>query len=265
MELIDWNSVWDEQMIITDRSRLNDGAFWDRMAKEPSSGGFPEEMTDFQLSCIGIEGHESVLEIGPGKGRLTIELAKRAGSVTAVDPSAAMTEELSRSLEDAGISNVRLIVSSLEEMDSAQVGRHDVVVASYSLFMMDMRRRLEQMTRSAANRICIFVPADLRVPDELQRTLWGTDADIQIPDHVVLFNLLWQMGLKADVAVQSFNVRKEYADLRSAVDEHMRFHNAPERSRPALERYLSSMLREEDGALVLLSERSTAMLRWRVR
>jgi len=262
MPLIDWNSIWDNQMLITDRSRLNDGLFWDSVAKEGRRGCFPEDFTEFQMECLGLEGGESVLEIGPGKGRLTRELAKRAASLTVVDPSKSMLDELTTGLKTDGFHDVRAVMSKWEEADITEMGGHDVVVASYSLFMMDMRRMLGKMTGAADDRVCIFVPADNRIPVELQRILHGSESDIQMPDHVVLFNLLWQMGLPADVLTRDFEFVKEYEDLQSAVDEQMRFHNVPEDSRGDVEGYISPLLDRVEGGLVLRQQRRTAMLSW---
>ena len=263
MGIIDWNSVWDLQMLVTDRARLNDGAFWDRVAKDEKSGRFTEELTDFQLECLDIKETESVLEIGPGRGRLTKELAKRSSSLTVLDPSEIMLEELAKSLEDDGLNGIRMINSKLEDIPQDELGSYDVVVASYSLFMMDMETQLRKMTDASKDRVCIFVPANLRIPEKVQHIIKDTRSDIQIPDHVVLFNLLWDMGIKADVLVRSYVVKRGFDDFDSALDEQMRFHNVPEEKRTRMEEYVSSILSEEDGSFVWEQERSTALLRWR--
>ena len=260
--MIDWNSVWDLQMLVTDRARLNDGVFWDRMAKDDSSGRFTEELTEFQLQCLSLQGNESVLEIGPGKGRLTREIAKRSASLTVIDPSKSMLEELAKSFEDEGLNDVEMINSKLEDTSLEELGRHDVVVASYSLFMMDMETQLTKLSDAAIDRVCIFVPANIRVPKEVQAMLKGTDADIQLPDHAILFNLLSDMGIKADVLIRSYKVSRNYADLETALDEQMRFYNATDDKRERMAEYVSSLLKTDGSGMVLEQERSTAMLRW---
>lgn len=263
MGIIDWNSFWDLQMLVTDRARLNDGFFWDKIAKDEKSGCFTDELTAFQLDCLKLKADDKVLEIGPGKGRLTKELVKRAKSVTVLDPSELMLKELSKTLINEGSGEVQQINSKLEDVDPMSLGQYDLVVASYSLFMMDMKSQLEKMNNASSDRVCIFVPANLRIPQEIQSLLRGTEQSIQLPDHVVLFNLLWDMGIHAEVLIDTHKATKRFKDMESAVQEQMRFHNAPEEKRGMMVDYVSSLLKEDGDELVIEQQRSTAMLRWK--
>lgn len=262
MGLIDWNSLWDLQMLVTDRARLNDGFFWDKIAKDEKSGCFTEELTAFQMDCLSIKPDDKVLEIGPGKGRLTKELVKNAKSVTVLDPSELMLEELSKTLLDEGLKEVQQINSKLEDVDQMSLGQYDLVVASYSLFMMDMKSQLEKMNNASSGGVCIFVPANLRIPKEVQSLLRGTEQSIQLPDHVVLFNLLWDMGIHAEVLIYTHKASRRFKDMESALQDQMRFHNVPEEKREIMADYVSSLLKKEGDELVIEQQRSTAMLRW---
>lgn len=263
MVKIDWNSIWDTQMLLTDRARLNDGGFWDKISNEERASPFTEELLKFQLECLALKGDETILEIGPGKGRLTKELARRAAHVTALDPSQGMIDSLTLTLSEEGIDNVDIIKGSLEDIEKTSVGEHDVVVASYSLFMMDMSKCLKMMTKLSRDRVVVFVPANIRIPVALQNILHGTDAVIQVPDHVMLFNILWDMGYPTDVLVKSYTAKREYEDLEAAVDEHMRFHNVPDCKRENMTQYVRSLVKYDGVRPIIEQERSTAMLRWR--
>lgn len=100
--------------------------YWDRRAREdpfhyvdnrqpfrsPDTEAFwrgGEEAVDGLLGDLGVslEGHEDVLDIGCGVGRLTRALAGRAGSVTALDVS---EEMLARARAyNPGLANVRWV------------------------------------------------------------------------------------------------------------------------------------------------------------
>ena len=56
-----------------------------------------------------LTGNDTVLEIGTGIGTLTLELAKRAGKVIAIEQDEKIAKILSERLENEGIDNVELI------------------------------------------------------------------------------------------------------------------------------------------------------------
>src|SRR5512143_125072 len=59
----------------------------------------------------------SVLEIGAGTGRYTVELARRGYAVTAVDVSAALLQKCKGRLADAGLDKqVRLVVTHARDL-----------------------------------------------------------------------------------------------------------------------------------------------------
>jgi len=72
----------------------------------------------------GISGDTVVLEIGPGLGALTIPLARRAGSVTAVELDRRLIPLLTRELEEEGISNVTVINKNIMKTDFKEIARN---------------------------------------------------------------------------------------------------------------------------------------------
>lgn len=61
------------------------------------------------INFANLSKDDTVLEIGTGIGTLTIELAKRAGKVIAIEQDQKIAEILSQRLEDKNINNVELI------------------------------------------------------------------------------------------------------------------------------------------------------------
>ncbi len=61
------------------------------------------------IKAADINSDDTVLEVGPGTGVLTRELAKHAGKVIAVEKDERMAEELENSLRKEGINNVAVI------------------------------------------------------------------------------------------------------------------------------------------------------------
>jgi SAM-dependent methyltransferase len=69
-----------------------------------------------------------VLEVGAGTGRLTLDLAKRAEQVTAVEPAAPLRSILRSRLRDAGAGNVRVVRGFFDALPSAGA-THDLVIS----------------------------------------------------------------------------------------------------------------------------------------
>ena len=69
------------------------------------------------INFANLNKSDTVLEIGTGIGTLTIELAKRAGKVIAIEQDANIAEILSQRLEDEKIDNVELINDDALKVD----------------------------------------------------------------------------------------------------------------------------------------------------
>jgi 16S rRNA (adenine1518-N6/adenine1519-N6)-dimethyltransferase len=68
------------------------------------------------IEAADLKKDETVLEIGPGMGAITVELAKRAGQVIAVEKDREMAAKLKASLADANIENVQIITGDILEL-----------------------------------------------------------------------------------------------------------------------------------------------------
>jgi len=81
----------------------------------------------------------SVLEIGCGTGRLSIPMARRAKSVTAIDSAEKMLAHCRRNAQEAGVTNLE--VRSLDWKDAVlgqNLEPHDIVIASRSPGLADL-------------------------------------------------------------------------------------------------------------------------------
>ena len=266
MGLVDWNTLWNNEILVTRRARLNRGDFWDGVAtRDEGRASFPEELTQFQLGRIAVKPEETVLEIGPGLGRLTIPLARAAAAVTAVDPSAEMLERLRSRAAAENLTMLRTVHCGWEEVGVVtDLKPHTVLVASYSLFMFDMRSQVQRMLRLATDRVLLFVPGEPRLPEAVQRVMHGAEVSSRIADHVLLFNILHEMGVDADVEILTVDGEKRFDSREEALAQQMQYYDVPIEKNAEMTRYLEPQIREENGGCVLPRTRKTAMLRWRV-
>jgi protein-L-isoaspartate(D-aspartate) O-methyltransferase len=89
------------------------------------------------LQALGLDGSESVLEIGTGSGFLTACLAGLSRQVTSIDIHADFVDSAERKLADAGIDNVELL-----QMDATQElpdGKFDAIAVTGSIQSFDPR------------------------------------------------------------------------------------------------------------------------------
>jgi cyclopropane fatty-acyl-phospholipid synthase-like methyltransferase len=85
--------------------------YYDRILKVPPMRQIrrSEESTLEALFALSFRPGDSVLEVGPGTGRYTVEFARRVAGVTAVEHSPHMVAQLCQRLEREGVRNCAII------------------------------------------------------------------------------------------------------------------------------------------------------------
>jgi len=81
--------------------------------------------------AAGLAPDDTVIEVGPGTGALTRELAARAGRVIAIEKDAALAEALRQEL--AALANVRIVTGDALELDPASVLREHGATGPYKV------------------------------------------------------------------------------------------------------------------------------------
>lgn len=82
------------------------------------------------ISAASLSGADAVLEIGPGTGLLTFELARHAKKVVAVEKDKDLAQMLREKLAEEGVTNVELITDDVLEFLS---GSWELEAGSYSV------------------------------------------------------------------------------------------------------------------------------------
>ena len=76
------------------------------------------------ISLSGFSPEDTVLEIGPGKGALTLPLAERVKHVVAVEKDGQLVDWLTERLERAGLNNVTLLHEDILKLDWKLLRKH---------------------------------------------------------------------------------------------------------------------------------------------
>ncbi len=249
MPEIDWNNVWESSHEHKLRKTFDSTAFWNKRAPEFTIAVKGSDYIVQFLEIMNPQPDWSVLDVGSAAGTLAVPLAKIVRQVTAFDPSSRMRELLHERCEKEGITNIRILDCSWEQdWETAGIEQHDVVMASRSLIVSDLRAALLKAHRFARKKVYLSTlvgegPHDSRILNAVGRE--------HIPgvDYIIVLNLLRQMGIYANVTFTYTNDREIYIDLDAAV-EGMRWmvHDMTPEEEKKLRYYLQQILVPfEDG------------------
>jgi SAM-dependent methyltransferase len=154
-----------------------------------------------------------VLDIGAGPGTLAIPLAPLVKEITAVEPGAGMVEILKKRAEQQGIRNITCVQKTWEDIELSRdlAGPYDIVIASLSLTMHDIREALAKMDAASSGSVHLFWFVDMPFWERMYADLWEPlhgNPYYSGPKADCLFEVLYQMGIYPDVTMLPLS--KEY-------------------------------------------------------
>jgi SAM-dependent methyltransferase len=96
----------------------------------------------------------SILEVGAGTGRYTVELAKRGYTLTAVDLSAALIEECRKNVADAGLERpVQFVVADARDLSEVAGTGFDAVLLMGPLYHLIVEADRKVALQAAFDRL----------------------------------------------------------------------------------------------------------------
>lgn len=214
---IDWNRMWNEALKKTEKNGSKER--WDKIALKfdewMKTDDYPQNFAD----KIHTEPNYTVLDLGCGNGSITLKVAEKVKHVTAVDMSSEMLKLVKKNAEAHDISNISYVQSSVEDLDPGVIGQHDVVIASRSLGgVYDLKEELKKINDLARNYVymTIWGANGRRFEKELCKVM-GIPYH-QHPDYIYVCNMLYQLGIYANVEILDCESRPVYCDLEDAMD-----------------------------------------------
>jgi SAM-dependent methyltransferase len=273
--IINWNEF--RKAIVSDghrrRGHENPGEMWDKRAEEfnRSTRG-RSERTDRQVASLKLDPDYTVLDVGAGTGRLSVPIAKIVNQVTAVDQSRGMLGYLEENMAGEGLSNYKAIQKRWEDVEiGVDIEPHDVVIASHSLGMFDLQEALAKMDAAAKRRVYIFTAAGKWFFDDMEEELWERVYD-RPPrrgrgggfrsDYMLLYNILHDMGIYANVEIRDTEHVQRYGSLDEAVERWKARREIAEENVPLLREYLAKNLEREDGDGLTFRRRTKSAMIW---
>lgn len=257
---IDWNKAWTEATEL-----------WNQSAGKPCQGFWADKKSaevfakkDIQqhknrlektLSSLELTPDMRVLDVGAGPGNLAIPMAKKTAWITTVEPSPGMNAVLDDQIAENRITNITTIRATWEEVDVTRLTPHyDLVVASLSLGMSDLKGAIEKMNQVCTGQVALFWHAGIPEWEDMPRALWP---DIFAkpyhggPKSDIIFQLLYRMGIYPEVKVFSNDFCEIFDSMDSAVSFYaQRFQILSPEHRPIVEAYLKEHCKKDNRGLV---------------
>ena len=213
-----------------------------------------------------LDKDDTVLDVGCGEGSITVPLAKKVKKVIGIDSSPKMLEYLKKRAEDNGIENIKTILKPIEEITFDEIGNVDVVVCSRSLNgIIPIKEVLAQLNQIANKYvfITIFGPENKKIEKDFDREIGIKTEDF--PEYNYFFNILFNMGIYANITRFDLNNYREYDSIEDAMDNgKFRLDLYSDEEKEMLKTYLERILTKdnETGKLYNVKDKADWIMIW---
>jgi ubiquinone/menaquinone biosynthesis C-methylase UbiE len=238
---------------------------WDKIASKFNQWMKKDDYPLELVSKIQLGEDDTVFDIGCGNGTITIPLAKKAKSVTALDSSMNMLEILQKKAAVEKLSNIKIVNKRIEDVEAAEIGPHDVVIASRSLNgIPDIKRELEKLDEIAKKHVYItFWGFGSREFENEVSKLLGREP-YKHPDYTIILNILEEMGIQANAEPLKSDTRNFYSNMEEALDRiEWKVGEMNEDEKLLVKKHLSRVLiKDPDGGFSYPQKSSKWILIW---
>jgi len=257
---VDWVGFWSEKL-----ANKNDKD-WDKAAPGFYRRTKKEDYNDALFSKLILDKSDTVLDVGCGEGSITIPLAKKVKKVVGIDSSSKMLEYLEKRADENQVGNIETILKPIEDIEYDEIGDFDVVVCSRSLNGIIPIDKVLKELNDIANKyvfITIFGPENKKIEKDFDKELGIKTEDF--PDYNYFFNILFNMGIYANVERFDLNNYREYESIEDAMDNgkfRLDLYSAEDKEK--LKDYLSRILTKdpETGKLYNIKDKADWIMVW---
>ena len=239
---VKWEEFWAERL----ENKVNKD--WDKAAPGFYKRTRKDDYQDALFDKLILDENDCVLDVGCGEGSVTIPIAKRVKKVIGLDSSPKMLEYLEKRASDNNIDNIETILKPIEEIKYDEIGDVDVVVCSRSLNgIIPIREVLMELDKIASKYvfITIFGPENKKIEKDFDKELGVKTEDF--PDYNYFFNILFNMGIYANIERFDLNNYREYDSIEDAMDNgKFRLDLYSDDEKALLKEYLERILTKDE-------------------
>ena len=235
---VDWLGFWAEKL----STKVDKD--WDKAAPGFFKRTRKDDYQDALFEKLILDENDTVLDVGCGEGSVTIPIAKRVKKVIGIDSSPKMLEYLEKRAEENNINNIETVLKPIEEIKYDEIGDVDVVVCSRSLNgIIPIDEVLLELDRIANKYvfITIFGPENKKIEKDFDKEIGIKTEDF--PDYNYFFNILFNLGIYANVERFDLNNYREYDSIDEAIDNgKFRLDLYNDKEKELLRKYLEKIL-----------------------
>ncbi|AXK47902.1 SAM-dependent methyltransferase [Aliarcobacter trophiarum LMG 25534] len=170
---------------------------WDKKAKYFKESVVNSPYTKEFISKVDIKDCKTLLDIGSGPATISLALTNKLEKVYALDYSKEMLSYANENAKEQNIKNLVTIHKSWYD-SWEDVPNADIVVASRSMEVKDIKKALQKLNDKANKRVYITTKVggsfiDKEILEQIKRDI------IPRPDYIYLVNCLHSMGIFAKV------------------------------------------------------------------
>ncbi len=270
-EMPDFGGIWRAMQKNTDGTdsarNLDDDAernFWRgfmRGQRMLGADDYSRRVMDEVSSILGERRYGSILEIGPGWGNYTFDLAQRCDSLTCVDISPDVLKYIRTEGKEHGLS-IRTVNRKWEDYD----GKQSDVVFGFNCFyrMKDIESCLSKI--NAKGRILRIIGMTSGPEQEYYRDFerkLGLKIDYNRLDYILLVNVLYQLGIDCNIRIVPLERTYEFSSLDQAMASETKRIMDREFDRDEVKRILRKYLRPTGyGTYAYVHRFNAALVYW---
>ena len=258
---LDWECIWQKSL----KKGFKKEKDWDKIATEYGKWLENDDYPDVLLNEMKLSSNDTVLDIGCAEGTITRKIAKKAMSITGIDKSKLMLEELNRKAADEGLSNVKTIQKDINDLTYGSIGDYDIVLASRCLNgIYNIKDTLITLNEIANKYVYITVFGSSTHKYKKEKAEIAGKPFKAGTDHMVLVMLLRSLGIEANVLQLECEKLKEYHSIEEAIERSIwRLGELEEENRIALENYFKDIfVKNERGNWVNPKDKTDLVLIW---
>ncbi|MGL1930768.1 MAG: methyltransferase domain-containing protein [Desulfotalea sp.] len=226
---------------------------WDKKAHSFSVNTKQSEYTRLFINNLNLDTNDTILDVGAGSGALSHPLAQMGHDITAIDYSKGMLAELETGSKHYNIDNIKTIICAWEDdWQKHGVFEHDIAIASRSLGVKNLQQALIKLNNIAKKRVFLTDRMNPSPFDSLAFQRIGRPFQAG-PDYIFTINMLYSIGIQAEMKIIEFDHLQKYTDLDTAVTRYSwMFTNLTATEKAKLADYLTSCTVEENDDFILI-------------
>ena len=151
------------------------------------------------IKKLEVNAHDTVLDIGCASGGISIPIAQKVKSVTAIDISGDMIAFFKKNISKCSLGNINTIIGQWENVTTqTSFPKHDIVIVSRCLSGPKLEEKLKKINNIASKKVYFTWITEI---SSLQKSVYQilNRKFKQEPEYIYIFNLLYSMNINPKI------------------------------------------------------------------